>query len=95
MADYRIPSLDEMFSLVIRASDALQDAALQNTMIQSFAYRLMDDGSVPRSEMRQLLSRHGFVMEEFCTGCNEHMPNYSGTSEPICDDCQMDIDSVS
>jgi len=95
MSEFKITSLDELMSLVVRTTAVLQDDDLQNTIIQSLAYRLEEQYKIERVALRAMLDRHGFVLEEFCIGCDEHLPMFNKKGEPICNSCRMDIDSVS
>lgn len=95
MSQFQITSLDDLMSLVIRVTDVFQDDDLQYKIIQSLAYRLEEQFEIPRAELRALLDKFGFILEEFCIGCDEQFPSYNGIGDPICNQCRMDIDSVS
>lgn len=88
-------TVDELMSFAIRVTDVLEDDDIQYKIIQSLAYRLEEQFGTSRCELRSLLNRFGFILEEFCTGCNEQFPSYNGIGDPICDECRLDVDSVS
>lgn len=59
----------------------------KNKVINDFAHALDDWGNVDIDIIRDSVKNIGFKMEETCYGCNELMPEFEGTGQPMCSHC--------
>jgi len=59
----------------------------KNKVINDFAHALDDWASLDIDVVRDAVKNIGFKMEETCHSCNEAMPEFEGTGQPICSNC--------
>lgn len=90
------PSIDlkEFFLLLNHAISTIGRRS-QNEVMQNMAYKLSEWYNVSRDELRDHLMMNGFTLEERCVSCNEDMPDFDGIGDPLCSDCDSEVDSVS
>jgi hypothetical protein len=59
----------------------------RDSVVQGMAYKLIEWDNIPRDELRTVLKKYGWKLQECCSRCNEHMPEYEEGGDPICKDC--------
>ena len=59
----------------------------KNKVINDFANALDDWASIDIDVIREAVQNIGFKIEERCYHCNEYMPEFEGTGQPVCSDC--------
>ena len=93
MVGFLVRNIDALLLAVVDSCSMLNDVD-KHSVIQTFAYRLEERYGISRDELRISMRKIGFTLAEFCMGCNEEMPSFTGSGNPVCDDCKLDIDSV-
>ena len=83
--------IDTMFSHLLEATQGLEIED-QNEVIQKFAQRLAEWHGVTQPELRTALENIDMKLEVKCWDCNDYMPNFNGTGNPVCSDCDGDSD---
>jgi hypothetical protein len=59
----------------------------KESVVQGMAYKLIEWDTITRDQLRPVMLKYGWKLEERCIHCNELMPEYEGGGDPICDDC--------
>lgn len=59
----------------------------KDRVINDFARALDEWASVDIDELRSAVQNIGSKIEEQCHHCNELMPDFEGTGQPVCSDC--------
>jgi hypothetical protein len=93
MVGFLVHNIDSLL-LAVADSCTMLDDVERHSVIQTFAYRLEERYGISRDQLRIAMKKIGFTLEEFCIGCNQQMPSFTGNGNPVCDDCKLDIDSV-
>jgi hypothetical protein len=79
-------NLRELFVLLANSSFSVPPR-LKEQMFNDFAYKLEEWYAVKRDRLRIAMSDVGFKLEEICVHCNELMPEFEGTGNPVCNEC--------
>jgi glutamate synthase domain-containing protein 2 len=79
-------SVKDLFVLLGNSSFSVPPR-LKEQMFNDFAYKLEEWYSVERDVLRTAMSYSGFKLEEICVHCNELMPEFEGTGNPVCNEC--------
>ena len=59
----------------------------KDKVINDFAHALDDWANVDIDVLREAVQNIGSKIEEHCYHCNELMPDFEGTGQPVCSDC--------
>ena len=86
--------IESMFLMVFQVTSILSYSE-QNRVLQRLAYKLREWYDTSLDELREQMEKIGFRLEEQCIFCNDDMPEFDGIGDPICDQCDSDVDSVS
>lgn len=93
MSGFLVHNVESMLLAVVESCFTLNDRE-KHEVIQTFAYKLEERFGISRDQLRVAMKKIGLILEEFCVGCNDLMPLFTGRGNPMCDDCKLDIDSV-
>ena len=79
-------NLDTLFLYLGYSVMGLSDRD-KESVVQNMAYKLIEWDTIPRDELRTVLKKYGWKLQECCSRCNELMPEYEAGGDPICRDC--------
>lgn len=79
-------SIKELFLYVGRSVMGIPDC-YKAKVINDFAYALDEWANVDIDAIREAVQNIGFKIDEHCYHCNEVMPDFEGTGQPLCSDC--------
>ena len=57
-------------------------------VINDFAHALDEWANIDIDVIREAVKNIGSKIEERCYHCNEYMPEFEGTGQPVCSDCE-------
>jgi hypothetical protein len=79
-------SIKDLFLYVGRSVMGIP-AYYKDKVINDFAHALDDWANVDIDVLREAVQNIGSKIEEHCYHCNELMPEFEGTGQPVCSDC--------
>jgi hypothetical protein len=79
-------SVKDLFVLLANSSFSVPQR-VKAQMFNDYAYKLEEWYSVERDTLRSAMSHLFLKLEEICVHCNELMPEFEGTGNPVCNDC--------
>jgi len=79
-------SIKDLFLYVGRSVMCIP-AYYRTKVINDFAHALEDWANVDIDVLREAVQNIGSKIEEHCYHCNELMPDFEGTGQPVCSDC--------
>lgn len=60
---------------------------VKDQMFNDYAYKLEEWYSIERHALRSAMSHVWLKLDEICVNCNELMPEFEGTGNPVCNEC--------
>jgi hypothetical protein len=79
-------SIKDLFLYVGRSVMGIP-AYYKEKVINDFAHALDNWANVDIDVLREAVQNIGFKIDEHCYHCNELMPEFEGTGQPVCSDC--------
>jgi hypothetical protein len=59
----------------------------KESVVQGMAYKLIEWDTITRDQLRPVMLKYGWKLQERCVHCNEQMPDYEEDGDPVCKDC--------